>query len=64
MKAYNLVTEEFGNRIFISDTEKTEIPVTENKSEALVFNADYDNPEIKLSYWRSFTGLNLKCEFI
>ena len=50
--------------MFISDTEKTPIPVTDNIDEALVFSAKYDNQQTKLGYWTAYTGYKLQIKNI
>jgi len=58
-----LVTNQYGSDMFISDMEKTNIPVTDTISEALEFSVGFDNPEIKLGYWKAKTGYNLQVRF-
>lgn len=58
-----LVTNQYGSDMFISDMEKTNIPVTDTASEALEFSFGFDNPETKLSYWKAKTGYKLQIRF-
>lgn len=63
LKQFVLFTNQYGSDMFISDSEKTNIPVTDTINEALTF--DYrDNPEIKLSYYKALTGYRLQIRYI
>ena len=64
MKSFVLFTNQYGSDMFISDTEKTPIPVTDNIDEALVFSAKYDNQQTKLGYWTAYTGYKLQIKNI
>lgn len=63
LKQFVLFTNQYGSDMFISDMDKTNIPVTDTINEALVF--DYrDNPAIKLDYYKALTGYNLQIKNI
>lgn len=63
LKQFVLFTNQYGPDMFISDSEKTNIPVTDTIDESLVFD-ERDNPEIKLSYWKALTGYELQMKYI
>jgi hypothetical protein len=63
MNQFVLFTNQYGSDMFISDSEKTTIPVTDTITEALTF--DYrDNPDTKLSYYKALTGYKLQIKYI
>lgn len=59
-----LLTNEFGFNLMISDPEKTNLPATDEISEAMMFLVGYDNAELKRKYWSAITGYNLNVVFI
>lgn len=63
MKQFVLFTNQYGQEMYISDSEKTNIPVTDTIDEALVFD-HRDNPDIKLPYWKALTGYELQIKYI
>lgn len=60
MSKFVLSTKQFKTEMFISDIEKTSIPVTEDINEAFVFDLKKDNPNIKVGYYKAVTGYNLE----
>ena len=59
-----LVTNQYGSDMFISDMEKTNIPVTDTITEALEFSVGFDSEETKLSYWKAQTGYKLEVRYL
>ena len=59
-----LVTNQFGFEMFISDSDKTDIPFTNLQNEALEFSVGFDNPEMKLGYWKAKTGYELELKYL
>jgi len=59
---YVLFTSQFGHNMFIADEEKTGkgMIVTDNTTEALHYSVGFDNPEMKLAYWKFKTGYDLQ----
>lgn len=58
---YVLHSNEFGFDMFIADESKSNgSPITDKISEALEYAKGFDNPEIKLGYWKAVTGYKLK----
>ena len=50
-----LVSKQFGNKVFIGDTNK-QIPLVSIQSDAEIFDSTVDNPEIKQNYYKAITG--------
>lgn len=59
-----LFSNEFGYDLFIADTDKIDMEITDTVEEALCFSVGFDNPEMKLGYWKYRTGYNLKIKNI
>lgn len=59
-----LFTNQYGSDMFISDMEKTTIPVTDTVNEALEFSVGFDSEETKLSYWKAKTGYRLEVRYL
>lgn len=57
-----LFTKQFGFDMFIADEEVTGkgMVVTDNVQEALQYSEGFDNPEIKMAYWKFQTGYDLQ----
>lgn len=51
-----LVTDQYGYNMYVS----YDYTVTDNASEALVFNHSEDNAEQKKKYWKSYTGYDFQ----
>lgn len=61
---YVLFTNQYGSDMFISDMEKTSIPVTDTINEALEYSVGFDSEETKLSYWEAKTGYKLEIKYL
>ncbi len=57
-----MVSTQYGYDLFVSDTEKCKIPVTDTVDEAAIGTEPYDN--IKLEYWRGYSGYDLEKRYV
>lgn len=59
-----LFTNQYGKDMFIADPDKIDMPVTDTISEALAFSVGYDEPAMKLHYYRYTTGYDLEVKHL
>lgn len=59
-KNFVLFSDQFGFPMYIADSEKSIMPITDRQEEALHFEYGYDNPNTKLGYYSALTGYDLK----
>lgn len=59
-----LITKQYGFEMFIADADKINMPVTNEKSEALEFSVGFDSEETKLSYYKALTGYELEIMYL
>lgn len=58
MKNFTLVSNQYGFEMFLADPEIYEGIVTNDVSEALVFDNSKDNPTDKINYYKAYTDHN------